>query len=104
MKKLPSKKQRRAQLDKEIENYLNHGGQIDKVPQGTSGRENPEAALLPVLFAEKAHLRTDARPALQQLDTRKNKKKLPPRHKARRKKKPIYDDFGEILRWVWDDK
>lgn len=103
MKKLPSKKQRRAQLDKEIERYLNRGGKIDEVPQGTSGRENPEAALLPVLFAEKAHQRTDAREVLKQLDTRKSKKKPALRPSKRRKKKPIYDDFGEILRWVWDE-
>jgi len=103
LKKQPSKQARRAQLNDEVEAFLSKGGEIDSVPQGASGRDNPEAALIPVLFNEKVTSRTDAREVLQQLDTRKHKNRKPLRPVKRRKKKPIYDDFGEILRWVWDD-
>lgn len=97
-----TKAEKREALNAEIERYLSKGGKVDAVPQGVSGRENPEKALLPALFAEKASTRTDARNALKSLDSRKkhatanNKPKRPT-------KKPVYDDFGELLRWVWVD-
>lgn len=82
--------------------FLQSGGKVDEVPQGVSGRENPEQALLPILFSEKAMNRTDATKALQSLDLRKKSKKET-KITRKAKKKPVYDDFGEILRWVWED-
>ena len=76
---------------------------MDEVAQGVSGRENPEQALLPVLFSEKAQERTDATKALRSLDQRKKKKPPTPGTRNRPKKKPVYDDFGELLRWVWEE-
>lgn len=99
----PSKAEKRAQLNNEIENFLSKGGKVDSVAQGVSGRENPTKALLPILFSEKAGQRTDARNALQSLDSRKGKKANRPTNK-RPTKKPVYDDFGELLRWVWVDE
>lgn len=99
----PSKADKRAELNKEIERFLSKGGQVDNVEQGVSGRENPMKALVPVLFSEKSGERTDARNALQSMDSRKQQKSQTKHHK-RPKKKPIYDDFGELLRWVWSDE
>lgn len=104
MKRQPTKAQKRALISQEIELFLQSGGKVDEVPQGVSGRENPEQALLPVLFSEKAMERTDASKALRSLDERKKQKSTPAKTKNRRpKKKPVYDDFGELLRWVWDE-
>lgn len=99
----PTKAEKRAQLNAEIEQFLSKGGKVDSVPQGVSGRENPEKALLPALFTEKASSRTDARNALKSLDSRKASK-APSKKSKRPTKKPIYDDFGELLRWVWADE
>lgn len=103
MKRHPTKAEKRALLNREIEAFLQSGGQVDEVPQGVSGRENPEQALLPVLFSEKAMERTDATKALNSLDQRKKQNHTSTQKKKRPKKKPIYDDFGELLRWVWED-
>ena len=103
MKRYPTKAEKRATLLKEIEDFLQSGGKVDEVPQGVSGRENPEQALLPVLFSEKAMERTDASKALRSLDQRKKQKPASTTKKKRPKKKPIYDDFGELLRWVWEE-
>jgi len=100
-----SKAQKRALLEQEMENYLAKGGAVEEVEQGISGRENPMQALLPVLFNEKTLKRTDARAELKKVDARKHPNKRPPTIKAKpRKKIPVYDDFGEILRWVWSDE
>jgi len=99
----PSKADRRAELNKEIERFLSKGGKVDSVEQGVSGRENPMKALVPVLFSEKSGSRTDARNALKSLDSRKQQKSQTKTNK-RPTKKPVYDDFGELLRWVWTDE
>ncbi len=107
MKKPISKAQKRALLDDAVANYLSKGGEVEEVMQGISGRENPDQALPPVLFNEKTMQRTDARPALKKVDARKhpNPKKNPSNTRPKAKKKiPVYDDFGEILRWVWSDE
>lgn len=104
MKHITTKAEKRASLSAEIEQFFANGGKVDEVQQGVSGRDNPEQALLPVLFGEKAMKRTDARPALKAIDERKKKscEKKPSIKKS--KKVPVYDDFGEILRWVWEDE
>ena len=105
MRELISKAQKRALLEQEMEKYLAKGGAVEEVEQGISGRENPMKALLPVLFNEKILKRTDARAELKKVDARKHPNKRPPTIKAKpRKKIPVYDDFGEILRWVWNDE
>ena len=105
MKRPITKAQKRALLEQEMQNYLSKGGEVEEVDQGISGRENPMQALLPVLFNEKTLKRTDARAELNKVDARKHPKKNAPVARAKTKKKvPVYDDFGEILRWVWDDE
>lgn len=104
MKHITTKAEKRASLTEEMERYFQNGGTVDEVEQGVSGRDNPAQAILPVLFGEKSMQRTDARGALKAIDARKKKScdKKPTTKKS--KKVPVYDDFGEILRWVWEDE
>ncbi len=107
MRERITKAQKRELLDQEMARFLAKGGEVLEVKQGISGRENTSKAMMPILFSEKALSRTDARPALCKLDSRKNintKKPKPSPPTIRRKKVPIYDDFGEVLRWVWNDE
>ena len=106
MRQLTTKAQKREALDKEMEKYLAKGGEVLHVEQGQSGLENPTQAMLPVLFNEKVGTRTDARSVLKKMDARNKKPKKPvhtPRPKQK-KKIPVYDDFGEVLRWVWAEE
>ena len=106
MRHITTKAQKREALDKEMEKYLSKGGEVLQVEQGKSGFENPTQAVLPILFNEKAGTRTDARNVLSKMDARNKKPKKPihtPRPKQK-KKVPVYDDFGEVLRWVWADE
>ena len=104
MRNITTKAQKRAALDKEMEKYLSKGGEVQEVEQGKSGLENPTQAFLPALFNEKIATRTDARSALNQIDARKKKPKKPVHQPKRQKKIPVYDDFGEVLRWVWAEE
>lgn len=101
MKYLSSKALKSNQLSQEMEQFLSKGGQVAEIAQGISGRENPMSALLPILFNDKTLKRTDARQALNAIDARKHSK-TPAIKVKPAKKVPVYDDFGEILRWVWE--
>lgn len=103
MNRRQSKAQKRAELLAEVERFLQNGGAVESVPQGVSGRDDPEKALIPALFTEKAMSRTDVSRALQSVDMRKKKHSPVNKLQRRPKKKPIYDDFGELLRWVWEE-
>lgn len=105
MKTAPTKAEKRESLNQEVERFLAQGGTIHNVEQGVSGRENPASALIPSLFDGKSQTRTDASDALKALDNRKknNQTKTKPTRRNTRKKVPVYDDFGELLRWVWQE-
>ena len=103
MKHITTKAEKRASLSEEMERYFQNGGTVDEVEQGVSGRDNPAQAILPVLFGEKSMQRTDARGALKAIDERKKKSCEKKTSIKKSKKVPVYDDFGEILRWVWED-
>lgn len=106
MKRRTSKSQIRSAMQQEVEDFLNRGGKIDEVAQGLSGRPHPEKAITPAVFNEPSTTRTDISNILHQLDARRRKQPTGVKTHSRRKpkKKLIYDDFGEPLRWVWEQE
>lgn len=104
MKRRTTKAEIRASMNKEVEDYLAQGGKISEVAQGISGRPQPERATPPPIFDQPKESRTDVSELLHQIDARKKKGRPPTLARSKRpKKKLIYDDFGEPLRWVWED-
>lgn len=102
MKPIKTKAQQRAELNDEIERFLQHGGEVKAVKQGMSGNESNinlfSRSSMP--FEPKTE-RTPVTEAIQALDARKQKGPLTPPRKRRPQKKLITDDFGEPVRWVW---
>ena len=102
MKPIKTKIQQRNELNAEIERFLQHGGEVKEVPQGTSGNESNinlfSRSSTP--FEPKTE-RTPVTEAIQALDSRKQKNTPPTPRKRRPYKKLITDDFGEPIRWVW---
>lgn len=103
MKPIKTKIQQRNELNAEIERFLQRGGEVKSVPQGTSGNES-NASLFSrssTPFEPKTE-RTPVTEVIQALDSRKQKNTTaPPPRKRRPYKKLITDDFGEPIRWVW---
>jgi len=105
VKKIASKKDIRQEIDQQVEDYLRQGGEVEKVARGFSGRINPTEALKPACFSGQPKTERTFVPdivaaleARKQTSTKKVPKKQP---QPRQKKKIIYDDFGEPLRWQW---
>lgn len=111
LKKPVSRADIRAELEREMEQFLNHGGEVDRVPRGTSGKNANDAPLFlnRRLFVEPRGERTPVPEVVAAIEARRQAKlKRRPAPKRSRLPKPrkkiIYDDFGEPLRKVWVDE
>ncbi|HEY5717477.1 MAG TPA: hypothetical protein VIS52_03225 [Motiliproteus sp.] len=105
MKHRPTKAELRAELERHIDDYLAQGGAINEVPRGASGWATPLAATPDFAFERPKESRTPLPEVVASIEARKIKPT--PVAKSRRRaprKKAIYDDFGELVRWVWVDE
>ena len=110
LKKPVSKADLRKKLHQETELFLRKGGNVNKIPQGISGKESgePPAYLNRRLFVEPKSSRTLVPEVVAAIEARRRdtpqritvSKRRPPEVPRR---KVIYDDFGEPLRRVWLD-
>lgn len=105
MKKIITKRDIRNQIDQQIEDFLTQGGEVANIEQGLSGRINPTEALKPMAFDKPKEERTFVPEVVATLEERRQKEKKPAAKKPTRRprKKIIYDDFGEPLRWEWEE-
>lgn len=105
VKKPPNKKDVRKDLEKQVEEYLREGGEIKSVDRGISGYERNKPWSHPFQAApaeEPKKERTPVPEVVAAIEARRHK--APPKPKRHRpRKKWIYDDFGEPVRWVWEE-
>ncbi|MBM7332647.1 hypothetical protein [Alloalcanivorax marinus] len=107
MKVRNSKEQQRQRLRRDMERFLSRGGRIEEVPSGTTGDapDQPrERRSFPFTQGPPA-TRTDLSQVAATIDARKKARRTRRPASARRgpRRKLVYDDFGEPLRWVWED-
>lgn len=104
MKPLKTKAQIRAELEDAMNSYLTQGGEVLDVPRGVSAIVDNRN-----LFAQgfagqtAATTRTLVNGEIENLEARKKGILVPAPRVSRPKKILIKDDFGEPLRWVWED-
>ncbi len=106
MKKIITKAQIRQEMDEQISAYLKQGGDVEQVPRGLSGRNPGDPPIKPnSFFAQPKESRTYLTDVVATLESRREQKTPPKKSTANRqprmRKKIIYDDFGEALRWIW---
>jgi len=106
VKKIVTKRDIRTEIEKQIDDYLTQGGEVEAVPQGISGREGAQGPIRAAngAFQEPKQERTYLPDVVAALDARKQTRKKPvptKKTKSRPRKRIIYDDFGEPLRWEW---
>ncbi len=104
--KKPSKRDLRDALNRDIEKYLNKGGEVHEYARGESGLQNGRYHEQSMTF-EKKQERTPVDDVVKAIDERREARKRPapsPKKTPRRpKKKVIYDDFGEPVRVIWEE-
>lgn len=108
MDKVITKADIRAHLEQEMDRFLRRGGAVEKVPRGISGRESGAPLVPPSrgLFIEPSSERTPVPEVIAAIEARRKQKlkRTPAPKRSRmpkRRRKTIYDDFGEPLRRIW---
>ena len=111
LKKPVSKDDIRAELELATARFLQHGGEVDDIPRGISGKNPGDAPLFlnRRLFIEPRNTRTPVPEVVAAIESRRKAKvsRTSPRRRSRLpqpRRKVIYDDFGEPLRRVWVDE
>ncbi|MET0379956.1 MAG: hypothetical protein ABW049_13270 [Spongiibacteraceae bacterium] len=105
MKPPVSKADLRRELDRQMRSYLNKGGEVHEIPRGVSGRDPADGPLppTPLIAGEGRADRTYLTEVIAGIEARR-KPNTPVTTRPRRpRKKLIYDDFGEPLRWMWEE-
>lgn len=104
MRAVKSKAQERREIELQINQYLQHGGKVEAVERGISGRDAGAGKLPSISFQEPREART---PLLEQIRAIEARRSRPPTSKSAKPRHPrrvlITDDFGEPLRWSWQD-
>ncbi|GGB85981.1 hypothetical protein GCM10011352_09820 [Marinobacterium zhoushanense] len=105
MNKRQTKADIRRELEKQVQEYVQDGGEIKRVRPGASGLGDGAVLRPPFSDGRPVQPRTPAMDVLAAIDARRKQAK-PERkssYKTKPRKKIIYDDFGEPLREVWED-
>lgn len=99
-----TKAQIRNELSSEVERFLSSGGEVKSIPNGVSGNETNANIFGNATAFEPKKDRTPVTDVIKEMEARKNSKKenKTPLKRGPRKK-VITDDFGEPIRWVWEE-
>lgn len=100
-----TKKETRQEINSLVEEFIRSKGQIQQVDMGESGLVDGKYNTSHVGFSEPRKERTPLNHIVAAIQQRKESKHTTPNKKLnkRPKKKIIYDDFGEPLRWIWEE-
>ena len=111
MKLPPSKSEIRSELQQQMRDYLARGGEVQEVPRGASSRDNADGPIRGNSFVPNGGQQVPAEDKLplndviQSIEARRRAKTTRPKsakeYKPKPRRKMIYDDFGEPLRWEW---
>ena len=103
MKPLKTKAQIRDEINDQINAFIGEGGAVNNIPRGISGREPTSTPPLPISFDREHQTRTPVQNEVTAIEARRQARPLMKTAKRapRPRKKMIYDDFGQPLRWQW---
>ncbi len=102
MKPLITKAQLRAELEQAMSAYLQEGGEVKSVPRGVTGILDNRNLFAQGFTSSPTASRTLVNDVVETLEARKAGHARPISAK-KPKKTLIKDDFGEPLRWVWEE-
>ncbi len=100
IKPTKTRRELHAELQAEVEAYLEQGGQVQEIPRGASGRPLGSGPLYSVFEGESHEQRTLVNEVVAAIEARKKPHHSKPPMSGP-KKRVILDDFGQPIRWEW---
>lgn len=101
MKPTKTRRELHAELQAQIDSFLQQGGNVHEVPRGTSGRPYANSPLATLFEGQNHEDRTPIPEIVAAIEARRKPNTPTKGYKPRPKKKVILDDFGQPLRWEW---
>ncbi len=102
MKPLKTKAQIRAEIEQQVNEFVQQGGAVHDIPSGISGYTTNQNPFAHMVMSGPPQQRTPLVEIIKQIDARKSPRQNPLKTTKRRpRRKLITDDFGEPVRWVW---
>lgn len=101
MKKPKTKAQVRAEIEAQMADYLERGGEVNRFAQGESSISPTMHPFKVQTLDKPSESRTPVQDAIAAIENRR-KPQAKPKPKTP-KKILIKDDFGQPLRWVWEE-
>jgi hypothetical protein len=101
IKPTKTRRQLHQELEAQIQEFLTHGGQVNEVPRGLSGRADANGPLISIFDGSGQEDRTPLPEVVAAIEARKKPQLAQKAKKMRPRKKVILDDFGQPLRWEW---
>ncbi|WP_225318811.1 hypothetical protein [Cellvibrio sp. KY-GH-1] len=101
IKPTKTRRQLHQELEEQIRQYLDNGGQVSEVPRGLSGRMDASGPLVALFEGSSHEDRTPLPDVVAAIEARKKPTLLLKPKKPKPRKKVILDDFGQPLRWEW---
>ena len=106
MKSQNSKDDQRSEIEDQVRAFLEKGGAVRSVAPGTSGRDgtDPPMSSFRSFAPRPREERTYVPEVVAAIEARRRKPKAPKttaRPKPGLVKRPVYDDFGEPVRYEW---
>ncbi|MCW8357076.1 MULTISPECIES: hypothetical protein [Marinomonas] len=99
-----TKRDTREELESLVDQFIKKNGTIQQINMGESGLIDGKYNTSHIGFNEPKQDRTPLNHVVAAIQQRKqNKTTTTPTIKKRPKKKVIYDDFGDPIRWVWEE-
>jgi hypothetical protein len=101
IKPTKTRRQLHQELEEQIQEFLQQGGQVNEVPRGLSGRVDANGPLISIFDGTSQEDRTPLPEVVAAIEARKKPQLITKPKKPRPRKKVILDDFGQPLRWEW---
>lgn len=99
IKPKPTKTETRDKIASQVEEFLQRQGKIEQVKMGDSGLVDGKYNTTHIGFSEPKQTRTPLNHVVADIQSRKSPKTI----RKSPTKKVVYDDFGEPIRWYWEE-
>lgn len=103
VKPKPTKKETRQEIADQIEAFLKSQGEIKQADMGESGLVDGKYNTSHIGFGEPRQERTPLTHVVAEMQKRKAGPTASTPLIKRRKKVIVYDDFGDAIRWYWEE-
>ncbi|MEO9275517.1 hypothetical protein ABFY09_11700 [Marinomonas sp. 5E14-1] len=98
-----TKKDTRKELESLVDQFIKAKGEIQQIDMGESGLVDGKYNTSHMGFSEPKKERTPLNHVVAALQQKKKPSPPTPLPKKKPKKKIIYDDFGDPIRWIWEE-